>query len=133
MPIDENVTQEDRDAASRMRDAVNLQVLAIRAEGARDRPGFVALRLEDGRTADGNTLYDTRRDAVRHHLNDTNVFYLKIGRDTMTDKEAIVVLMYNRQARANGVIFAEEDIIMPHMRELLMRANLRSPLIGEPE
>lgn len=127
---------EEIAAGLRLAEAVNLHVVANRTGGARDRPGFIAARLSDGRTADSNVLYDTQADAIRHHLNDLNIFYVKVGRATMSLQEARVVLRFNRQARKNGVIFAEEQVVVPQLSELLRQSNAfqdRKRLRGDPE
>jgi hypothetical protein len=121
-------TPEDHDAAKRLADAVNLHVSVQRAE-LRDRPGYVAIRLSDGRSPDG-VLYDTRRDAARHHLHDLNVFYVRVGRDSMGESEALIVLKFNRQARSNGVIFSEEEVVTPNRVELIPAAFIRRRLTG---
>ena len=113
-------TQEEWDAACRLRDAVNLHVLAHNAQlgNGRDKPGYVAIRLSDGRSPDG-ILYDTRKEAARHQA-DPWCFYVKIGRDTMQTKEAWCVLMHARQAKEKrGVVFSEEEVILPHRLELI--------------
>ncbi len=111
--------QETIDAARRMADAVNLHVHAVLAEGSgREQPGFVAIRLSDGRSPD-NTLYDTRRDAVLRHRFEGGVCYIRVGREAMPFREALIVLQMHRLAFKRGVIFAEEDIVTPHLSELL--------------
>jgi hypothetical protein len=111
--------QEVLDAAQRMADAVNLHVAAIAAEGSgRDRPGFVAIRLADGRSPDG-VLYDTRREAVLRHRFEGGVCYLRVGRDSMPVREAVIVLQMHRMAYKRGVVFAEEDVVIPQMTELM--------------
>ena len=111
------VTAEEWDAARRMAEAVNLHVLAERAQrDQRSTPPFIAIDLEDGRCPDG-TLYDSRADAVRHQRSPAR-FYVKIGPATMTDREALVCLMYARRAYKAGHVFAEEEPIMPHRLEL---------------
>lgn len=111
------VTQEEWDAARRMSEAVNLHVLADReTREQRSVPPFIAIDLEDGRCPDG-TLYDSRADAARHQKSD-NRFYVKIGPATMSDREALVCLMYARRAYKAGHVFAEEEPIMPQRLEL---------------
>lgn len=112
-------TEEEWTAAQRMAEAVNLHVAVHNAElgEGRDRPGYVAIRLEDGRSPDG-VLYDTRADAARHQRDDPWCFYVKVGRSAMPVREAWVVLNYARQAKKNGVIFSEEEVILPHRLEL---------------
>lgn len=106
------------DAANRMRDAVNLHVVAG-SLGARERHlQWLAIALEDGRS-DG-TVYESRLDAVRHTANKSRGwFYLKLGADSMGEREAIIVLQQARQAFAKGVVFAEEHVITPHLSELM--------------
>jgi hypothetical protein len=108
------------DAARRMMDAHNLHMLAMVAEN-RDRPGYVAIRLEDGRSPDG-VLYDTRKDAARHQSDPKN-FYVKVGKMSMSSREAVAVLKFARQALAAGVVFAEEEPILPQLSELAPRGN----------
>ena len=105
-------------AAARMRDAVNLHIVAGNL-GVRERHlQWVAIRLEDGRS-DGE-LYETRQDAVKHtHLKGRGWFYVKLGADSMGERESILVLQQARQAFKMGVVFAEEAPITPHLSELL--------------
>jgi hypothetical protein len=113
-------TPEEWDAAKRVADAVNLHVLAHKAQlgNGRDTPGYVAVRLADGRSPDG-VLYDTRRDAARHWPPyPEGMMYVKIGRDDMSVKEGLIILMMHRQAFAKGVVFSEEEIVVPHRLEL---------------
>lgn len=112
------VTPEERDAARRMMDVVNLHVHARLAAGGDAPPGYVAIRLADGRSPDGNTFYDSRRDLFRHHPHDTDIFAVKVGMETMAEDEALIVLSMNRMARSRGVIFREEEVVVPHLAEL---------------
>ena len=104
------------DAAKRMRDCVNMHVEARISSGA-DRPQFIAIRLDDGGSPDGNTLYDRREDVFRHNTA-RNIMAVKVGIESMPLKEAIIVLQMNRRAYANGVIFSEEAPVVPHLLEL---------------
>lgn len=110
--------QELLDAAARMRDAINLHVVAG-ALGARERRlCWVAIRLEDGRS-DGN-LYESRKDAVLHTQNKSRGwFYALVGVDSMGERESVIVLQQARQAFAKGVIFAEEQVVTPMLSELM--------------
>jgi hypothetical protein len=110
--------QELIDAANRMRDAHDLHVVAG-ALGARERHlQWLAIRLADGRS-DG-TVYETRRDAVRHTQNKERGWaYIKISADSMGERQAIIVLQMFRRAFSRGVIFAEEEVIVPQMSELM--------------
>lgn len=109
--------QELIDAANRMRDAVNLHVVAGTL-GVRERHlQWLAIRLEDGRS-DG-TVYESRRDAVRHTQNkEKGWYYVKVGAQSMSEREAIIVLQMARQAFKRGVIFAEEEPVVPMLSEL---------------
>lgn len=108
-------TQEENDAARHVMDAVNIHVQASRASG-REKPGWVAIRLSDGKSPTGD-LYDDQKDAARFNMYDSNVFFLKVGKDTMGFREALVVLRVNRQARKNGVVFTRETVVAPMLRE----------------
>jgi len=110
--------QELLDAANRMRDAVNLHVVA--GKFGERKIGYVAINLKDGR-AYQNTLFDTRKDAARHTLNHPDGhFYVKVGVETMSEREAIIVLQMSRQAFSKGVMFAEEEPIVPMLSELAL-------------
>lgn len=114
----DGLPQELLDAAARMREAVNLHVVAG-ALGARERRlCWLAIKLEDGRS-DGE-LYESRADAVRHTTNKSRGwFYVLLGVDSMGERESIIVLQQARQAFKAGVIFAEEQVATPMMSELL--------------
>lgn len=115
--MNDGLPQETIDAANRMRDAVNLHVVAG-VLGARERHlQWLAIKLEDGRS-DG-TVYESRQDAVNHTANrEKGWFYVKVGAETMSEREAIIILQMSRQAFKNGVIFAEEETITPMLNEL---------------
>jgi hypothetical protein len=119
--MNREIKAEERDAAQRVADAVNVHVSALAAEGTgRERPGFIAVRLSDGRPADeSNPLYDSRADATRHNIDNLNVFYIRVGREHMPLNEALIVLQMNRMARKRGVIFTEEELIVPQLPELM--------------
>lgn len=113
--------QELIDAAQRMRDAVNLHVLAQTFSAGERQVGFVAIDLNDGKAHDNGTMYDTRRDAVRHTVNKGPAFfYVKVGAETMSEREAIIVLQMARQAFKKGVVFAEEEPVVPMLSELAL-------------
>lgn len=111
-------TEEEWDSAKRMADAVNLHVTVLKQQLASGRttPGYVAVRLSDGRSPDG-VLHDSRKEAARLQADPWN-FYVKVGRDFMTPKEAWILLNYSRAAKRRGVVFAEEEPILPHRLEL---------------
>lgn len=115
LPGLELASQEERDAAQRLCDAVNVHVDAIGSEAFGK---YVAVRLEDGRSVDG-ALYDTRRDAVRHTIDRAPwCFYVKVNPGGIRPREAWVVLGYARQAKKNGVVFQNEEPIVPQRMEL---------------
>lgn len=116
----DGVSMEDWDAARRMMDAVNLHVMAMQEQN-RDRPGYVVIRLEDGRSPDG-VVYDTRKDAARHQSDPKN-FYVKVGKMSMSAMEAYTVLRFARMALKNGVVFAEEEPVIPQLSEFIPRGN----------
>lgn len=106
-------TQEEKDSAQRLCDAVNVH---IQAQGNECFGKYVAVRLEDGRSVDG-ALYDTRADAVRHTIHDPWCFYVKVNPGGIQPREAWVVLGYARQAKKAGVVFQNEEPIVPMMLE----------------
>lgn len=111
----ELATQEEKDAAQHLCDAVNLHVNAL---GSEAYGKFVAVRLSDGKSPDG-VLYDTRADAVRHTIHDPWCFYVKVNPGGIQPREAWCVLGYARQAkRDRGVVFQTEQPIVPMMTEL---------------
>lgn len=115
MSIDQ-IAPEVRDSANRMRDAVNMH-LSASLELGRDRPGYVAIRLADGRSPDG-TLYDDRKSVFRFN-SEPGIFAVKVGKESMGESEAITYLQLNRKAWANGVRFADEEPLVPHLKEIV--------------
>lgn len=109
-------TQEERDSAKRMADAVNAHVHARRA--SESPAGYVAIRLRDGSDPD-RVMYDTRADVFRHHPHDRYLFAVKIGMETMSEREAMIVLQMSRMAFRRGVIFADEEVVTPQLTELM--------------
>lgn len=111
-------TQEEWDAAQRLADAVNLHVMVQNEEigNGRSRSGYVAVQLSDGRSPDG-ILYDRRQDAVRHQIPRT-CLYVKVGRQTMTPREAWVHLNFQRAQHKLGVDLDGEETILPQRLEL---------------
>ncbi|MER7953057.1 hypothetical protein ABTY59_37330 [Streptomyces sp. NPDC096079] len=107
-------TEEEKTAVRHLCDAVNLHVMA-QGDGAYGK--YVAVRLSDGKSPDG-VLYDTRRDAARHNISDPWCFYVKVNPGGIQENEAWVVLGYARQAKKAGVVFAEEEPVVPQRLEL---------------
>ena len=106
-------TDEERTAVQHLCDAVNIHV---EAQGSEAFGKYVAIRLEDGRSPDG-ALYDTRGDAARHNINDPWCFYVKVNPGGIGPREAWVVLGYARQAKKAGVVFQNEEPVVPMLLE----------------
>jgi hypothetical protein len=92
------------DAAKRISDAVNLHWAAQGFDCARR---WLAVRLEDG--TGGNTLYDNKRDAVRHQLDETLCAYICLTGAPMSPCEAEIILKTHRQAYDNGFRLTDPD------------------------
>lgn len=112
------ITAEERDSAKRLADAVNLHVHARLAAGGDAPPGYVCIQLSDGRDPDG-VMYDTRKDVFRHHPFERYLFAVKVGMETMPEREALIVLQMARMAFKRGVIFSEEEVVAPQLSELM--------------
>jgi len=109
------VTPEEWDVARRVSDAVNLH-LAVNPAAR----GFVACRMDTGHS--NGDLYDTRSDAVRHHMKageESFYFYVKLHPGGMNPKEAWVMVVYFRALRDKGIRPDHEEAIMPQRAELL--------------
>jgi hypothetical protein len=85
------------DEARRIADIVNTHYAAL-GRGAIGK--WVASRLSDG-TSDG-VLYDTREDAIRHQLHETQCVYVCIPPGGAIDYEIERFLQLNRQLYDNG-------------------------------
>jgi hypothetical protein len=92
------------DEARRMADEVNLHYAAIGWDAIGKT---VAIRLSDG--GSDHVLYDNKRDAVRHQLNEFQCAYIRIQRDTIGVCEAQIMLTFHRQAYDNGFRLADPD------------------------
>jgi hypothetical protein len=106
-------------AAQRCADEMNAHIAVYREhlKQGRERPGFVAIRLSDGRSPD-HVLYDTRRDATRHQPPyPDGMMYVKVQPRDMTPRMALTILKAHRYAFERGVVFTEEEIVMPHRLE----------------
>lgn len=113
-----SLTAEEETAARHMADAVNLHVAAQAALG-RESPGYVVIQLSDGKSPDG-VLYDNRREAAAHHAHNPYVTFVRVGVETMPVNEAALVLQMHRRAYKAGVRFVEEEVITPHLSELML-------------
>jgi hypothetical protein len=96
--------------AHRVADAHNLHVLADRSNVGH----WIAVRLADG-TSDG-AVYDHRREAVSHQLDEKLCAYIKLHPCMMTPKEGASVLKFYRVAYDAGFKVTDPEgpeIIMP--------------------
>lgn len=111
--------QELRDAAARMRDAVNRHVVPD-PFGLHDREiVWIAVKLEDG-TSNG-VGYESRKAAVKDTRNlARGWFFVRVGAEGMGERESLIVLQQARQAFRAGVVFAEEAPVTPQLSELLL-------------
>lgn len=106
-------------AARRCSDAVNLHVSALGFDAAGK---WVAVRLADG-SSDG-TLYDKKRDAVRHQSDEKLCAYVCIPPSGMNPCRAESFIKMSRMAYDAGFRLADPDdkhggreLITPVMRE----------------
>lgn len=84
------------DEAVRMSDAMNLHAVA-RARG------WVCFSLADGTSPDGNTVYETREEAILFRRWDRDNFvYLRLAPDGMSPHDAMEFLRYARMLHDNG-------------------------------
>ena len=107
------------DEARRMADNINIHYQSIGWEAVGK---WAAIRLADG-TSDC-TLYDTRRDAVRHQTHEQLCLYVKIVPMAMSPKEAQTLLDFHRKAYDAGFRLVDPD----HKtggRELIVRSRAR--------
>jgi hypothetical protein len=91
------------DAAKRLADAYNLHRIADINNIGR----WLAVRLADG--SNDGTLYDSKRDAVRHQLDEFLCAYLPISPKTMSYKEAEAYLSFTRKAYDSGFRMPDPD------------------------
>lgn len=98
---------EHTDAAKACSDAVNLHLAAIGFDAMRK---WVAIRLSDGKS-DG-TLYDTKRDAVRHQLDEFLCAYVSIPPNGMNVCDAEEYLDVHRKMYDAGMRITDRDA--PH-------------------
>lgn len=92
------------DAARHASDAVNLHLAAIKFDAV---GRWVAVRLMDGHS-DG-TLYDTKREAVRHQLWERLCAYVCIPPTGMTACQAESFLAMNRRLYSAGFRLVDPD------------------------
>lgn len=105
------------DAAKRCSDTVRLHIVA----GAAGK--WAAIRLADG--GSDNVAYDTRADAIRHQLHETQCAYVKIPPDDMPPEHAESYLAFHRKAYDAGFRLTDPDdrreVVMPYTREALRK------------
>lgn len=92
------------DAAKRMADNVNIHYTGL---GWQAVGKWCAIKLHDG--SSDQTLYDTRRDAVRHQLDEKLCTYVKITPLLMSTCEAHMLLGVARKAYDAGHRFVDPD------------------------
>jgi hypothetical protein len=112
--ISPEVAQERADAAQRLSDAVTLALLG---QGRGVVGKWLAAKLSDGST-DGN-VYDSKADAIRHQLHETQCAYVCIPMDGMTPRQAGTYLRFNAGLYAAGHRLADPatHAQMPGRRE----------------
>lgn len=116
------------DAAKRAADIINGYVAFIPRDELKYK--YVAIRLSDG-SSDGN-LYDTKREAVRHQLDEKLCAYVSFAAIPVgtTAREMEVFLKFNRDVYDAGISFVDPD---DHRggREVLMTTRLRDYYRGQ--
>lgn len=110
------------DAARRLSDAVSLH---LTVSGFAAAGKYIAARLSDGAT-DG-VLYDTKADAVRHQLHETQCAYVCVPPDGMGYREAEIYLAFNRKLYDAGFRMPDPDheVHMPQTMTLNQIRRLR--------
>lgn len=86
------------DAARRASDIINTHIAAL---GWHSRGKWVAIRLSDGGSDD--VVYDSRADAVRHQLHETQCCYVQLPPTGTTPMEMESFLAFNRKLYDNGM------------------------------
>lgn len=92
------------DAAKRVSDAVNLHFSVM---GFDCKRYWIACRLENGKG--GETLYDTKHDAIRHQLDEYLCMYICLTGAPMSVCEAEVLLRTHRKAYDAGFRMVDPD------------------------
>lgn len=106
----------DRDRARRCSEAVTLALLG-QGRGVINK--WVAVRLSDGRT-DG-VVYDTKADAIKHQLHETQCAYVCIPPEGMTERQAATYLRFTEGLYDAGYHLADPatHMQMPRSREAI--------------
>lgn len=102
-----DAVREFKDAAKRASDHVNMHIAFNDFDTLRNK--WMAIRLSDG-DSDG-VLYDTKRDAVRHQLHETQCAYLSFRNMVggATPRDMAIFLAFSRDAYANGMRLPDPD------------------------
>ena len=113
MTLDHAPAPAFSDAAKRCSDMIRLHIVAGQAGR------WAAVRLSDG-GSDG-VAYDSRPDAIRHQLHESQCAYVKIPRDDMPPEHAERYLAFHRLAYEAGFRLVDpedrREVIMPYTRE----------------
>lgn len=107
------------DAAKRISDAVCLHYAAIGFDCAGK---WIACKMADG--TGGNVLYDNKRDAVRHQLDEKLCCYIRLTGAPMQVCEAEIMLAMHRRAHDNGWDSLTDPDSIHGGRELIPRVTL---------
>src|SRR4029077_1479010 len=117
------------DAAKRISDACMLHWVALHWDSTKY---WVAFKLEDGRTPDNNTLYDSKREAVRHQADEFLCLYIKLHPGGVNVCEAEALLKFTRQAYSRGFRLPDPDSrhggpdLIPRIGMDKIRAQIRA-------
>jgi len=110
------------DAAKRVSDAVQLHFSIMGFDCARH---WIACRLDNGKG--GETLYDNKRDAIRHQLDEYLCMYVCLTGAPMSVCEAEILLATHRKAYDAGFRMADPDTAAGG-RELIPRVAIEHQL-----
>lgn len=72
---------------------------------------YIAARLSDGAT-DG-VIYDTRADAIRHQLHETQCLYVMVQPGLLTEREATQLIDVHRRVYDAGFRLTDPDTLTP--------------------
>lgn len=110
------------DRARRCSDTINNHLVGTRFECV---GRWAAIRLSDGGSDD--VLYDSKSDAIRHQVHETQCAYVSIPLDGMTPRQAEMYLNFTEGLYKAGARLADPDTVihMPAAAEK-QRAVLRA-------
>jgi hypothetical protein len=98
--------QGHSDAAKRISDATIMHSIA---NGWDVNKYWCAFLLEDGKSPDAYTLYDSKRDAVRHQSDEFLCMYVKLRFGGFNVCECEATLKYHRAAYLKGYRLPDPD------------------------